>query len=156
MVVGNLRTEFGDNQAFVWDQTNGMRDLTPGGGFAYGVNDNGLVVGSRYNGAGYSAFIWNPANGSFVEPVVGEAYAINNSGQVVGTGVSGAFLWSASQGVQTLGYLPGGYYGAAKAINSAGVVVGQSNDANGLRRAFIWDATNGMRDLSALLPANSG
>ena len=64
VVVGDLRTDLGNNHAFVWDAANGMRDLTPaGGGFATGVNDAGQVVGYIFNGTGVNAFRWSAANG---------------------------------------------------------------------------------------------
>jgi probable HAF family extracellular repeat protein len=40
----------------------------------------------------------------------------------------------------------------ANAINSAGQVVGSALMPDGSSRAFVWDATNGMRDLNAVLP----
>jgi probable HAF family extracellular repeat protein len=44
----------------------------------------------------------------------------------------------------------GGTTSEARAINSAGIVVGTATDAAGKYRAFIWDSTNGMRDLGAV------
>ena len=83
---------------------------------------------------------------------------INNLGQVVGvsdlpgdTFPGHAFLWTKDSGIQNLGTLPGDISSIAKDINDKGQIVGQSTDASGNSRAFIWQ--NGlMTDLNTLVP----
>ncbi len=58
-----------------------------------------------------------------------------------------AFIWTAKDGIQPLGFLPGDVHSEAYGINEKRQVVGLSCDADGNCRAFIWG--NGvMRDLN--------
>ena len=74
------------------------------------------------------------------------------SSDVVGDTFTGhAFLWTKDSGIQSLGTLPGDVSSLAKGINDKGQVVGQSTDANGNSRAFLWQ--NGtMIDLNTRVP----
>lgn len=85
----------------------------------------------------------------------GEATGINNLGQVVGTeatsGTLRAYIWTAKKGHIYLGTLGEG--SVASAINDRSQVVGHSYVVGGVDpiiHAFIWDASQGMRDLGAL------
>jgi probable HAF family extracellular repeat protein len=88
------------------------------------------------------------------------ASAINDSGQVVGYSYlagdqnNHAFLYKDGK-MTDLGTL-GGTSSEAKGINKSGQVVGSSVNSSGERRAFIYDSTNGMKDLNDLIPADSG
>ena len=109
------------------------------------------------------------------------ANSINNSSQVVGWSTFGisagycfdpelsplhAFIWTSSTGMQDLGTLPGDTSSVAVKINLVGQVVGSSGsqvtvaNTDGaiqvVGRPFIWSARNGMQDLNALIPSNSG
>jgi probable HAF family extracellular repeat protein len=72
------------------------------------------------------------------------AARINNKGQVIGVSGKRAFLYDGE--MHFLGSL-GGEYSEAISINNNGGVVGVSEDAGGIRRAFVWDAQNGMQAL---------
>ena len=50
----------------------------------------------------------------------------------------------------------GGDYGTAEALNDSGTVVGNSDDAAGNTRAFVWTAQDGIQDLNALVQGGSG
>ncbi len=91
--------------------------------------------------------------------------AINDSGVVVGSSLMEpgdttdtreqvrGFLWDAERGMVALPTL-GGAYGEAFDVNSAGVVVGVSERADGESAAFVWE--QGMLvDLNDLLPSGS-
>jgi probable HAF family extracellular repeat protein len=86
--------------------------------------------------------------------------AINDKGQVVGySNLAGdqnnrAFLYKDGE-MTDLGTL-GGTSSEAKGINESGQVVGWSDNSSGERRAFLYDSTNGMRDLNDSIPADSG
>jgi uncharacterized membrane protein len=71
---------------------------------------------------------------------------------LVGELGSEAFVFTAAGGVVLLGDLPGGVVWSSAADVSAdgSIVVGGSDAASGLE-PFVWDATNGMRNLSQLL-----
>ena len=67
---------------------------------------------------------------------------LNNAGQAVGssippTGGLEAVTWDTSTGAATTATL-GGTVSLAWGINSAGTIVGESNDMQGRRRPFIW------------------
>jgi hypothetical protein len=108
-----------------------------GAGGAYGMNDNGQVVGKSYNSttAQTEAVIWN--NGIVTSlGIQGNARAVNNSGTVVGengvkaatnntTGDGRAYKWDSVNGYKDLGDLNGIYTGAYD-INDSGVITGNS------------------------------
>ncbi len=74
--------------------------------------------------------------------------AVGASGYAHGTDTH-AFFWEAKGGMRDLGTPFGGDYSVASSINDAGVVVGASNTAKGMR-AFQWTSSNGISDLGAL------
>jgi probable HAF family extracellular repeat protein len=140
---------------------------------ATSINDSDQVAGFRQNASGYRAFRWQRGSGDGVITDLnvlsgfGDSYAtrISNKGEVVGyslryegdTPFARACLWK-NDGNNTpidLGSLGKDNYSEAYGINDAGVVVGMST-VEGKERAFIWDSTNGVRDLTSLLPAGSG
>jgi probable HAF family extracellular repeat protein len=132
------------------------------------INNLGQVVGyCALAGAPTRGFLWSSAAG--IQPVgmlpggLGSAaVGINDLGEIVGTSDHGNFntphavLWNRVGVAQDLGLLPGGSFSAAFAINVLGTVVGNGNFTGSQSHAFVWSAKSGMRDLNALIPANSG
>jgi probable HAF family extracellular repeat protein len=143
-------------------------------GAAFGINDNGEVVGTSGKCGTPATSAPNPAvlvhavvwrNGSVSKlPDLGGgmnniAFAINNAGQIAGisdpTGDSTTYavLWQ-NGAITNLGTLPGDVLSVTADMNAKGQVVGSSCDANFNCRAFLWE--NGvMMDLNSLIPTGS-
>jgi probable HAF family extracellular repeat protein len=134
-------------------------------GIAYAVNNQGHVAGftaSRPGGA-EQAYIYQSATKTMLGHLAtgggAVARAINESDAVVGFGDFSFFqthpiLWS-SNSVTDLGTL-GGNEARAKAINSSGFVVGNSeieNHDGSTSRGFIW--SNGQMTMIPVLSGNS-
>jgi probable HAF family extracellular repeat protein len=124
-VVGESTTAIISSEAFRWTQATGMVGLgdLPGSDFS-----------SRATGVS--------ADGSVV---VGESDSAN--------GLE-AFRWTEGTGMVGLGYLPGGGFNSrALGVSADGsVVVGISYSANGYEaEAFIWNISQGMRNLQEVL-----
>jgi probable HAF family extracellular repeat protein len=110
---------------------------------AWGINDDGVVVGSATTTGDYSrhAFVWR--DGVMTDLGLGgsDAFGIDPTGRIVGksdafTGAFHAYLWD--QGAVTdLGTL-GGNTSVAYAISPSGVIVGSSVTAAGAEHAFRW------------------
>jgi probable HAF family extracellular repeat protein len=149
--AGGLQPLFGNNS------TDELK-----GGEAYGINDNGMVVGYMGTAALIGqAFYTTEADGVYAEhalPYLGTgtesaAYGVNNSGQVVGfstfdsTGAEHAFTWNSTTGMQDLNStalvpgLGGWTLTDAYAINTAGQIVGDGSVTIGgtldAKRAFL-------------------
>ncbi len=164
------------DHAFLWDGTQGMRDLgTPTGDLnsdAGKINGAGEVAGSSSTApvlkvdkkTGYSYFVWTDHSATWSSTLkaqelgVGGAYGINGSGEIVGTSNNDPILWSGGKPID-LGTLGGaGNPSWASAINDSGQVVGSAplNDSSQTQRAFLWtpttpDGTKGsMKNLGAL------
>jgi probable HAF family extracellular repeat protein len=119
--------------------------------FAYGINDNGKVVGEVYknaSGAGH-AFLYNGATSAELGDLGGGSstpLAINNQDQIVGysanlDGYDRAFLYN-DAAMTDLGTL-GGHYSYALAINGNNQIAGGSytDDADSIYHAFLSDGT---------------
>jgi probable HAF family extracellular repeat protein len=141
---------------FVWAPDGSILTLLPLAGdssaIAFGINSQGLVVGSSESQTSSSAVLWT--NGVPLDlgtpGTSSDATGINASGEVVGVKVTHsrgeAFLWTEATGMQGLGFLRGRRNGSsAQAINRFGQVVGSSDDY-----AFIWSKTTGMKSLGKL------
>ncbi|MFM0337061.1 PKD domain-containing protein [Paraburkholderia fungorum] len=114
------------------------------GGATFFVDDVTFTGSSQYSlknlGLGLSAGAVQPEG-------------INGQGQVAGVsanlnGDPRAFFYNGTS-IQDIGTL-GGKYAAATAMNSAGLVVGNSGIANGTMHAFSWTSGAGMVDLGSL------
>jgi probable HAF family extracellular repeat protein len=130
---------------------------------AFGINDNGQVVGYyvsldplvaqgnnqfgfQYSGGTYTSLPWPPNNppGS---ASVAEATGINKAGQIVGWyqpagGIEHSFLYSG--GSYTVFDAPGGTGSTyAEGINDNGQIVGYYTDAYGVTHGFLYTISNG-------------
>lgn len=145
---------------------------------ATAINNRGEAVGISgvcgFAVGGYSAthaVIWNSNGKPHDLGNIGVAawntpMAINNHGVVTGfANITGgepgklypnAFIWTARDGIKTLGTLPGDVLSQGLSINDAGQIVGESCQLHLLNcRAFLWD--NGkMIDLNTLVPSEHG
>lgn len=149
---------------------NGLGDLAGGlyQSEAYGCSADGLVVvGQGSSKIGSRAFRWTPGGMADLGVVGKRKYSAASGCSADGTVVVGesfttrgrdevAFRWTAATGMVGLGVLPGGKYSEADAVSPDGAIVvgGSSTRADGIR-AFIWDATNGMRRVEDVLMAHN-
>ena len=65
---------------------------------AYGINDQGQIVGTVSNGTYFYAALWQDQTLTVLKPLPGDILAlgeaINNRGQVVGSALDSEFAWS--------------------------------------------------------------
>lgn len=139
------------------------------GGFALGVNDDGVsagwwlrrradqtIVGSAWVFSAPSTL--TPLHTLMPEPDSDcQAMAINNAGQVAGwTTIAGqrhAFRWSLGKGLQIV-TTPPGFSVFVEGLNHAGQIVGTLSDTNGTRAMRIIEQPGGelvIEDLSFIL-----
>jgi probable HAF family extracellular repeat protein len=152
------------HRAFLWQD--GARQALPEWTEAYGVNDQGQIVGDRrYPGSDPLASLFDGTTGMRNLGTLGgqfsTAQAINNAGQVVGgshtaEGAIHAFLYE-NGAMRDLGTLPGGHYSWAWAINASGQVVGNSDSGapSAGRGACLWEGGR-VYDLNDWIPEGSG
>jgi len=160
--------------AFIWDQENGMRDLSNFGGtctLVAGLSNGGSVIGiSLVTGDAYQrGYVWkdgilNDLGGSLGGNNTG-ATAQNDGGQVVGFAyLAGeqqfhASLWRRIGKLTDLGTLGNDTCSFASAINDTTQVVGNSAFASDCpefdhSRPFLWE-NGSMANLNNLLPHGS-
>jgi hypothetical protein len=134
---------------------------------AFGINDSGRVVGQGIdpnNAARNVGIVYDIGQNMAFE--VGAlpgfngalAFGVSNTGYVVGSSMlnqgSGLpFIWSDQGGIVAIPLATGTSQGFARAVNSAGWVVG--NDSSAFSIPFVYDGTNTYR-LADLIPPNSG
>lgn len=140
----------------------GLGDL-PGGRFesaTLDINDRGQVVGHSNVAKYIHAFLWDPETGmqdlgvpaGYVES---SAYGINDRGEIAGyvqlnSNTAAAFFWTPTAGFTVIPDLAGGAdLARGRSLNNSGQISGSAEPAAG-RRAFLWDAKNGMRDLGTI------
>jgi probable HAF family extracellular repeat protein len=140
-----------------------LQPLSAGGdGWAYALNDNGVVVGQAFNSATgkQEAVVWT--NGIVTSlGREGLARGVNNSGTIVGEtggaslGLPNGQAFKVEGGVYTeIGTLGGSWSGAYD-INESGVITGFACTNTTLAcifgaHAFRYDNSNGMVDLGAV------
>jgi probable HAF family extracellular repeat protein len=111
---------------------------------AYGIGNDGSVVGSGTNADFQGrAFLWKDGTTTFLPTLGGpSAYATAiNGGTVIGASMSGdftrGFIYRGDDDIRSVGTLYGGD-SIAYGINAGGQVVGESTDASGNSRAFLY------------------
>ena len=159
--------------AFIWERDQGMEDfgVLPDDQLArpVDVNDHGMFVGQGE--PSWEIFVGESGGdlvalqfrqllpGGFVTASPAD---INNQGEVTGWAdweqlneydfESGrvAFIWNATDGARSLGNL-GGMSTTPTAMNNVGQVVGygSTSDSGVIRRAFLWDNEEEIRELLA-------
>lgn len=158
------------NSGFAWSMTGGFIDmgLAPNGyvGEPTAISDDGHTILTVTPSA---AYLWTADGGyedigSFPNAPGGEILAWSMSGDgnsVVGT-VFGAprlpyataFLWTRDGGFSGLGDSYGKISTQAYAVSADGRIVVGSTGYSSNQRAMVWDAKNGVRDLTTLLIDN--
>jgi hypothetical protein len=134
---------------------------------AFGINDSGRIVGQGIdptNAARNVGIVYDIGQSTAFE--VGAlpgmngalAFGVSNTGYVIGSSMlnqgSGLpFIWSDQGGMVAIPLASGTSQGSARAVNSAGWVVG--NDSSAFSIPFLYDGTNTYR-LADLIPPNSG
>lgn len=170
VIVGQSKSSNGF-EAFRWTHSTGMQGLgdLPGGEFdsrGFAVSPDGsIVVGKSNSASGREAFIWTESTGMIGLGTLpgsweSSAYGVTEDGSIVVgrcfSGRSEAFRWTASTGMVGLGVLPGWSNSWARDVSADGsVVVGCCMTGVGWE-AFIWDESNGMRNLKEVLENDFG
>lgn len=107
-----------------------------GSGWAFAINDAGLVagisVGSTWDSIA-TATVWN--RGTAITLGTGVAYGINNAGQVAGRSDDVAIVWTMTSNGIAATSLGGGI---ANGINDIGQVVGHSTNS---RAPVLWNGS---------------
>ena len=116
------------------------------------VNAQGVMVGQDQG----LATIWTSSEHLQVRPFdgsTGEARGVNDHGEVVGAattpdGLTHGFVYS-NGAISDLGTL-GGRTSVANAISDTGIIVGAAEDSELHNRAFAWQRSSGMKELTTL------
>jgi hypothetical protein len=128
------------------------------------ITKSGYIIGDGDEINPSKCFIWNLDEGlteitNLKKDNIVNVKSANDLGYVIGySWYAGEmdrrpFIFSKDSGMLFLGNL-GGSNATAEAINNHNNVVGHSETKFSLR-AFIWDLSNKMRDLSTLIPQNT-
>jgi probable HAF family extracellular repeat protein len=159
--------------AFLWTPAKGMQEIVPGGpgAFVYGqaINNDGMVAVTFIDpDSTGSAGTWTHAGGYVGAATLGgtlnrlgnSAAVLNAHGDLTGvaslpTPTTGpyAFLYTQSGGTQNLGALAGDVQSEGVAVNNHLDVIGDSANADGVQRAFLWTPSAGMQEL--MLPGGT-
>jgi probable HAF family extracellular repeat protein len=175
VIVGKSTAASGFH-AFRWTQaSNQLSDLgtlsnNNFGSWANGVSGDGLaVVGGSNSSPGNQAYRWTAGSGMVgLGDLTGgdfesEAWGASTNGSVVvgqstsANGINEAFRWTQATGMVGLGDLDGGIFSSvARAVSGDGsIVIGYGTPVS-RHIAFIWDATNHMRNLQDVLTNEYG
>jgi probable HAF family extracellular repeat protein len=160
--VGTSTTSTGERHAFLYS-SGVMTDLGTFDGVesaATAINDKGEVAGT-WTGAGgeFGSFLYSGGSATIVDAPRAGAEDLNNAGQITGampdpeTTAQRAFVWSGGV-TKDLGTLDVASFG--RAVNDAGLVVGNNlNLEGGGPTAFAYE-DGVMRNLFGLIPGDSG
>jgi probable HAF family extracellular repeat protein len=165
-VIGMSETTPDRYRPFIWSADTGMIELDLPGDYAVvsGINDFGVVVGTILEGDRARPFEWTKHGGVVEFDTLGfaggEATAINNRGEIAGyvyeTGASDPWVaakWT-RHGGELLPNVPNHHRARPKAINEAGVIVGEEITSLSLTLAMRWD-TGGRRPRVSPGPSES-
>lgn len=131
------------------------------------LSKNGVVAGIGLDShREEKGFVWSPDFGIHSFDIFGDwtmILGVNDKGTVIWVSevddeydeYDRSFIFSLEKGSFDLETL-GGSYTVALGINQHDQVVGSSETKKGKDRAFIWDFKQGMRDLTTLIPDNTG
>jgi probable HAF family extracellular repeat protein len=131
---------------------------------AFSVNSSGEIAGDSFkNSTVVDAVRWESDKiknlGALSGAIFTAGLGINDSGEITGESVfaysptftSHAFKWTSAGGLTDLGTLSGGNTSIANALNSSGIVVGQSNSgAIETWHAVKWNENDKIEDLGVL------
>ena len=127
-------------------------------GSAKGVNKNGELIGDAYDETGrYQAFLWTASHGmQRIGPPddYSSAIAINAQGHVVVQAFSEVYLYTGGKLARL--DLSSPYPSQPRAINNCDVIVGSFGPFADAERAFIWEKSQGFRDLNTRIASDSG
>jgi len=163
-IVGSAQVDHRKTHASLWEEARGICDLGTLGGIsavARDINNLGQVVGASHLNPGEPlqkyerAFLWSEDGGmtNLGQPFEGwsRAIGINDHGVVLGWRQRGrvvsGFIWSRDQGiVDIVGWEGRNFYPCA--INDLGQVVGEGEDRDGRRRAYMWTFKEGLKQIA--------
>ena len=156
--------------AFRWTPSGGMVKLGTLAGSnssaAFEINSAGMIAGDSFTSTGLvDATSWTNSRirnlGRLPNAIFTAGLDINDNDEIVGESVlsygppfaSRGFVWIPGTGMINLGTLAGGVTSIANAINSSGVIVGQSDGftTGGNWHAVKWDASRKIHDLGTPL-----
>lgn len=171
VIIGQGKSSNGF-EAFRWTTKRGMQGLgdLPGGTFdsrGFAVSPDGsIVVGQSRSGNGREAFVWTESGGMVGLGTLpgsweSSAYGVSEDGSVIVgrcySGKSEAFRWTAATGMVGLGAPAGeSVYSWAKDVSPDGSVIVGCNSTKSGWEAFIWDESDGMRNLKKVLEEEYG
>lgn len=163
-------------QSRIW--RNGQSESLPylpgalGGSQANGVSlDGRIVVGTSSSALGEQAYRWTAEEGieglGFLPGAsISNAHAISGDGSVIVGSAYGygayteAFYWTPDKQMVRIDNVAGGdRLTDAEAVSGNGsIIVGYIRDSSwsDINRAFIWDESNGMRELQSVLASDYG
>ena len=181
--IPNDDGSFTSFHAFIYDDTNGIRDLGTlygdtdpaymgGYSIAYDINNSDTVVGIAHDANwAFLPFVWSEANGMTALIIdtsrgSGEWYGavINDDGLIGGHVIDGGndtvdfcypYYWPTENGDPIALDMPETYpYGEIYGINANGQMVGGMFNDEDQDHAFVFDRTNGVIDLNACIDAS--
>jgi probable HAF family extracellular repeat protein len=113
------------------------------GASAFGINNNGVIVGSN---GGSGSFIYDNGNYQMlcIPSAFTQATGINDSGEIVGSyrnnaNVTHGFLYKG--GAFTTINVPGANFTVINGINNKGQMVGEYSTAPGIVQGFLYDGS---------------
>ena len=162
-----LLTEF-NFIAFEWTSAGGMTNLGKLSGgdssCAFEINSSGMIAGDSFvSSTVVDAASWTDNKikslGALPKGIFTAALDLNDDGEIVGESVFGygppftshGFEWTSAGGMKDLGTLSGGDTSIANAVNSSGIIAGQSNSGSVLYwHAVKWNSSDTIDDLGTL------